>query len=434
MKPAGFDLDRRSFLGTVGAAGAVALARRAASAQAGPEMVTPKAPDGQVLRAGLVGCGGRGTGAAQNFLESASNLKIVALADVFPDRIAEARKRLAKSGQDIPESRCFVGFDAVNKLLNSGVDIMLNATPPHFRPAHFALAVEAGKNCFLEKPISVDAPGARSVSETAKKAKEKGLSVVTGTQMRYDNARIETQRRVAGGEIGDIVALRTFRNQGALWYREREPQWSDMEYMIRDWVNWIWLSGDHIVEQHIHHLDQALWFAGAHPVKAVGMGGRARRMTGDQYDFFSIDYEFPNRVHMHSTIRQLNGCANVREEIVVGTKGIANTDGTILDLKGNVIWRYEGPRNNFIVSEHVALVTAIRTGKPINTTEATVESTLMAIMGRDSAYSGKEVTWDGLLASTTRLGPTEYALGPVAIRAEVPVPGVAGARSRNTAG
>jgi myo-inositol 2-dehydrogenase/D-chiro-inositol 1-dehydrogenase len=430
MKPS--ELDRRTFIGTVAAAGATLVTPRAnASPQSGPEIVQAKAPDGQVVRAGLVGCGGRGTGAMGNFLDSANNLKITALADVFQDRLDQTRQTLKKKyGQELPDSRCFIGFDAHKKLLEcSDVDLMLNATPPHFRPEHFAAAVAARKHCFLEKPLGVDGPGVRSVLETAKKAQELGLCVMTGTQLRRDNSRIATRQRVVDGAIGDIVAARTFRNQGALWYRERQQGWSDMEYMIRDWVNWIWLSGDHIVEQHIHHLDQALWVMGTHPAKAVGMGGRARRMTGDQYDFFSIDYAYDNGVHMHSTIRQLNGCSNIQEEVLVGTKGICTMSGTITDLKGNVIWRYDGPKNNMIVQEHVDLVAAIRARKPINTVEDTAFSTLMAIMGRDSAYAGKEITWNDALRSTVRLGPTEYAMGPVSIKATVPVPGTGGAPS-----
>lgn len=426
MKIKGSDLDRRTFLGAVAAAGTTLMAYSEPALQEEGRLVTPKAPDGPVLKAGLVGCGGRGRGAAANFLDAGANLQITALADVFQDRIDEARKILKARGQEIPDSRCFVGFDACKKLLDSGVDIMLNATPPHFRPEHFAAAVAAKKHVFLEKPIAVDPVGSRSVLETAKKAKALGLCVMTGTQMRHDNARIETRKRVLDGAIGDILAVRAFRNQGALWYRERQPEWSDMEYMIRDWVNWIWLSGDHIVEQHIHHLDQVNWFMNAHPVKAVGMGGRARRPTGDQYDFFSTDYQFENGVHMHSTIRQLSGCANVREEILVGTKGICLLEGKILDHAGKLIWQYEGQKNNAIVQEHVDLVTAIRTGKPVNTAEETAVSTLVAIMGRDTAYTGKEVTWKELTESNARLGPTEYAMGPLNIKAVIPVPGSGG--------
>jgi predicted dehydrogenase len=235
---------------------------------------------------------------------------------------------------------------------------------------------------------------------------------------------MEVARRVRDGAIGDIRAMRTIRNQGALWYRVPQPGWSDMEYMIRDWVNWAWLSGDIIVEQHIHHLDSILWIAGKPPVKATAMGARARRRTGDQYDFFSVDYEYNNGVHMHSTIRQLNGCANVREEVVVGTTGSANLDGVIYDAAGKQVWKYSGPQNDALVQEHVDWVTAIRTGKYINTAKETALATLMAIMGRDSAYTGKAISWPDLLASTNRLGPTEYALGAVNLKPVAPVPGV----------
>jgi predicted dehydrogenase len=197
-----------------------------------------------------------------------------------------------------------------------------------------------------------------------------------------------------------------------------------MEYMVRDWVNWTWLSGDIIVEQHIHHLDAMMWVLGKTPVSATGMGAHVRRKTGDQYDFFSVDYAFDDGVHMHSTIRQLNGCANQRDESIVGTKGTANLDGMIFDLAGKQIWKYDGPTNNSIVQEHVDWVTAIRTGKPVNTAKETSLSTLMAIMGRDSAYTGKSISWTDLMASTSRLGPTSYALGPVPHESVAPLAGV----------
>jgi myo-inositol 2-dehydrogenase / D-chiro-inositol 1-dehydrogenase len=431
MKARNPEIDRRDFIGSVAAIGAAAVGACAMPASRGTRTtpagagatVQAQAPDGPVLKAGLIGCGGRGRGAAVNFLAAGPNLQIAALADVFSDRVEEARRRLKEKGQDIPDSRCFVGFDAYQKLLESGVDVVLHATPPHFRPAHFAAAVDAGKHTFIEKPVAVDVPGTHSVMQTAERAATKGLSVLTGTQLRRELVRMEVQKRVRGGAIGDVQSLRAFRNQGALWYRTPQPGWSDMEYMIRDWVNWTWLSGDIIVEQHIHHLDAMLWVMGNPPLKAVAMGARMRRPTGDQYDFFSADYGFPDGVHLHTTIRQLNGCSNVREEIVVGTKGVANFDGTILDRAGKLVWKYDGPVNDALVQEHVDWVTAIRTGKPMNTAKETSVATLMAIMGRDSAYTGKEIAWDGLLASTSRLGPEQYAMGPVSIKAAPPVPG-----------
>lgn len=441
MKPDIPDFSRRAFLGSVAAAAVSACASTSKPApQAAPavgtsgqtQTVTPKAPDGPPLRAGLIGCGGRGRGAANNFLDAGPNLQIVALADVFPDRVQEAQKLLKdRRGQDIPDAKCFTGFDAFEKLIaDGGVDVVLHATPPHFRPQHAAAVIAAKKHLFMEKPVSVDVPGARAIMEIADRAASQGLSIMTGTQLRRDLARMDVQKRVRDGAIGDITSLRTIRNQGALWYRPQQAGWSDMEYQIRDWVNWGWLSGDIIVEQHIHHLDAMLWVLGKTPVRAVGMGAHVRRRTGDQYDFFSIDYTYDRDVHMHSTIRQLNGCANESQEVIVGTKGYANlgygspVGAAIYDLSGNVVWKYSGPTNDPLVQEHVDWVTAIRTGKPINTAKETANATLMAIMGRDSAYTGKAITWDELLASNNRLGPTEYAFGPLPFKPVAPKPGV----------
>jgi predicted dehydrogenase len=425
------DVSRREFIGSVTAAGAAAVVAGSgtrlgaqAPAPGAQTRTTPRAPDGALLRAGLIGCGGRGCGAAANFLDAGSNLQIVALADVFDDRLKEARGLMKERGQDIPESKCFTGFDGYQKLLDSGVDVVLHATPPHFRPMHMAAVVEARKHLFMEKPVAVDVPGATAVMQTAEKASSLGLSIMTGTQLRRELPRMEVHKRIRDGAIGDIRSMRAIRNQGALWYRVRQTGWSDMEYMIRDWVNWAWLSGDNIVEQHIHHLDAMLWVYGKPPLSAVGMGAHVRRKTGDQYDFFNVEYVFDNDVHLHSTIRQLNGCANGRDESIVGTKGTASLDGVIYDLAGKPVWKYEGPTNNSLVQEHVDWVTAIRTGKPVNTAKETSISTLIAIMGRDSAYTGRGITWTDLLASTNRLGPTQYALGPVPIEPVAPLAGV----------
>jgi myo-inositol 2-dehydrogenase / D-chiro-inositol 1-dehydrogenase len=422
-------VNRRDFLGSVAAASAglvaAAGARGGAQAPARETLGAPRAPEGKPLKAGLIGCGGRGRGAMINFLDSGPGLDITALADLFPDRLDAARAQLKKDkGIDVPQSRCFSGFDGYRKLIDSGVDIVLHCTPPHFRPAHFAAAVDAGKHSFLEKPVAVDPVGARSVVATSEQAASKGLSVMTGTQLRRDQSRIEIRNRVVDGMIGDVLAVRAFREQGALWYRLRQDGWSDMEWMIRDWVNWNWLSGDHIVEQHIHHLDGMIWVLGKAPVKAVGMGARVRRPTGDQYDFFSVDYEFDDGVHLHSTIRQIQGCSNRRDETLVGTKGSASLDkGAIYDGDGKVLYKFAGEGNDSLVQEHADFVTAIRTDTPINTAKDTAISTLVAIMGRESAYTGKAVTMDELMASSLRLGPMEYALGPVNLPATAPLAG-----------
>jgi myo-inositol 2-dehydrogenase/D-chiro-inositol 1-dehydrogenase len=428
MKPKTPEISRRDFLGTVAAVGAttsVAALSAQQPAARRQELLIPKAPEGRLLKAGLIGCGGRGCGAAVNFLDAGSNLQIAALADVLPDRVTEARRLIKEHrGQEVPEARCFSGFDAYQKLLATDVDVVLNATPPHFRPMHMAAGIEARKHLFLEKPVAVDVPGAKSVMQLAERASSLGLSIMTGTQLRRDLLRMEVRKRILDGMIGDIRAVRAIRNQGALWYRVPEPGWSEMEYMIRDWVNWAWLSGDIIVEQHIHHLDAVMWVLGKTPTAAVGMGAHVRRRTGDQYDFFYNDYQFDNGVHLESTIRQLNGCANGRQEVFVGTKGAANFDGTIVDLAGKPVWKYEGRLNDSMVQEHADWITAIRTEKPINTAKETALSTLMAIMGRDSAYTGKGFTWESLLASDSRLGPSTYAMGPVGLKAEAPRAGV----------
>lgn len=429
------DSSRRTFLGSIAAAAAASAcasvpgpkpqAAPAAAPGARQARVTPKAPDGPVLKAGLIGCGGRGRGAAVNFLDAGPNLQIVALADVLPERVAEARRLLKEHrGQDIPESRCFTGFDAWQKLLEAGVDVVLHATPPHFRPLHAPAIIDAGKHVFLEKPVAVDVPGAKAIIDAAGRAATSGLSIMTGTQLRRELPRMALRQRVRDGAIGQIRAIRAIRNQGALWHRAPRAEWSEMEYMIRDWVNWAWLSGDIIVEQHIHHLDAMMWITGKTPVRAVGMGARARRPTGDQYDFFSVDYTFDDGVHMHSTIRQLDGCANERQEVLVGTMGTADLDGMIYDLAGREIWKYDGPLNNGLVQEHVDWITAIRTSTPLNTARDTALSTLIAIMGRDSAYTGKAVSWQDLLASADRLGPSTYEFGPVGMKPVAPVPGI----------
>ncbi|MEJ2146854.1 MAG: Gfo/Idh/MocA family oxidoreductase [Acidobacteriota bacterium] len=424
-------VDRRSFIGTA-AAGGLLLAGcslgehgrpGAAHLVAGPTT----APDGRRLRAGLVGCGGRGTGAALNFLDAGANLEIVALADLFQDRLETCREQLeTRKNVEIAGDRRFVGFDAYRKLLDTDIDILIQATPPHFRPEHFQAAVQARKHVFMEKPLAVDPVGVRSILATAERASALGLCVVTGTQFRHQKSFIETFNRIQDGAIGQVVTARGYSLRNQLWYKEPRKEWSEMEAMVRDWVNWCWLSGDHIVEQHIHGLDTLFWFTGAYPVKAMGLGGRARRVTGDQYDFFAVDYTYPDGIHVESRCRQIDGCANKISRWVIGTKGSTNCRDTIFDREGKVVWRYEGENDNSpYVQEQIDLVTAIRNGTPVNDAPATARSTLAAIMARESAYSGLEVAWDELMESDMRLGPTEYALGPVDIERKVPIPGLA---------
>jgi predicted dehydrogenase len=445
------DLNRRNFIGAAAIAGAgVLLTHCGPASRTYPQLTfVDKAPDGAPLKAGLIGCGDRGSGAALDFLKAGPSLKVTALADVFADRIKSCREKLAEqANHEVADDRCFVGFDAYKKLLDTDVDLVLMATPPHFRPEHFNAAVDAKKHVFMEKPVAVDSPGVRTVLAAGEKAKQYRLSVVAGTQRRHQREYLTTQSRIAQGAIGKIVAARCYWNQSYLWHRRREKGWSDMEAMIRDWVNWCWLSGDHIVEQHVHNLDVIAWFTGRYPVKAVGMGGRARRVTGDQYDFFAVDYAYQDGMHTMSMCRQIDACANSVSEYLVGTEGSSNCRNTIYDLDGKSVWVFteggqeagqgkaseagkeketEAGKSKFnpYEQEHVDLVTAIRTNQPINEAENVAKSTLMGIMGRVAAYTGTEVTWDQVMASEVRLGPAEYKLGRVALKAEIPIPGSA---------
>jgi predicted dehydrogenase len=438
-------ISRRNFLGkaaVAGVAGVIAptiitsCARETRKVVAVPNFLD-QAPDGPVLKAGVIGCGGRGTGAAINFLSAGPNLQITALADTFQDRIDNCRAEIKKEkGQDVPVENCFVGFDAYQKVLDSGVDIVILATPPFFRPDHLAAAVQAKKHIFSEKPVAVDPTGARSVMATAKKAQGMELSIVTGTQRRHQRDYVANWQQVQQGVIGEIVGGNVWWNGGKLWHRDNQPTWSEMEWMIRNWVNWSWLSGDHIVEQHVHNLDVLNWFTGSHPVKAVGFGSRLRRVTGDQYDNFSVDFTFENGTHVHSMCRQINGCVNNVSERLQGVKGSTNCRNTILDLTGNEVWKYGYPLDKDgkptddvsvdpYVQEHIDLITSIRTGKPFNELENTAISTMMAIMGRISAYTGKETTFEEMMNSDLKLGPKVFAFGPVDVPKEVPLPGQA---------
>jgi myo-inositol 2-dehydrogenase/D-chiro-inositol 1-dehydrogenase len=432
------NLNRRHFLG-LGAAAATATLVLGCSGKKTKTLNLPplldQAPEGDLLKAGVIGCGGRGTGAAIDFLNAGPNLTISALGDVFRDRLDGCANKLKEEkGIDVPETNRFIGFDAFEKVIESGVDIVILATPPHFRSEHFAAAIEAKKHVFMEKPVAVDPVGVRSIMSTAKRAESLGLSVVTGTQRRHSRSYVETYKQIANDAVGEIVSANCYWNQSQLWYRTQKSGWSEMEYMIRDWVNWQWLSGDHIVEQHVHNIDVINWFTDTHPIKAVGFGGRHRRVTGDQFDFFSVDFVYENGMHTHSMCRQINGCATNVSEWIVGNKGVSNCRDIIKDHNGNIIWQYEYPKNEKgestnqdkispYIQEHIDLVTAIRINKPINEAENTAISNMVAIMGRISAYTGKEVTWDEMISSDLRLGPKEYAFGAVDVDKSIPDPG-----------
>jgi len=389
-------------------------------------------PEGPVLKAGVIGCGGRGSGAAINYLDAGgATVTITALGDVFHDRLDDLRTKLKEEKNvEIADENCFIGFDAFEKVIDSGVDIVILATPPKFRPEHFEAAVKARKHVFMEKPVAVDPVGIRQVLATAKMADSLGLKVVTGTQRRHEHKYINLIKELNDNNgIGNIVSTNVYWNGGQLWYRTNNPSWSEMEWMIRDWVNWCWLSGDHIVEQHVHNLDVAHWFMGVPPVKALGFGSRQRRVTGDQYDNFSVDYVFEDGRQMHSMCRQIDGCSGGVYETFHGTKAIATTGGgkcQIIDAEGNQLFQAEASETSPYVQEHKDLITCIRQNIPFNEAEQTAISVLVAIMGRVSAYTGKMVTYDEMMNSDMKLGPETYIMGNIGYMetAKVPVPGI----------
>ncbi|MBQ8774157.1 MAG: Gfo/Idh/MocA family oxidoreductase, partial [Muribaculaceae bacterium] len=394
-----------------------------------------KAIDGKELKVGVVGCGGRGSGAVENLFEAANGIKIVALGDAFADRLEGLRSNIKnKYNQEVAAENCFVGFDAYQKVIDSDVDMVIMATPPVFRPIHFQYAVQKGKHAFLEKPIAVDAKGYRTIMAAAKQAKAKGLSVVTGTQRHHERRYVEANKLIQAGYIGEITGGNVYWNQSMLWYRNRENGWSDMEWMIRDWVNWKWLSGDHIVEQHVHNIDVFLWMSGLKVAKATGFGSRQRRITGDQYDFFSVDYEMENGVHLHSMCRQIDGCSHAIGEIIQGTKGCWNSfNNEIKDLKGNVIWKYDEEaaraafqQHNPYVLELVDWVNHIRKGTAHDEAEDCAISSLVGAMGRESAYKGSTITWDEISKSDMDYMPEKLELGKMDMsKHQVEVPGTA---------
>lgn len=396
-----------------------------------------RASGSDVIRVGVIGCGGRGTGAARDCLRGSDGVEVVALADLAPDRVARCRGELAKAAQADPafaarlkitDENCFSGFDAYQKVIASDVNLVILAAPPFFRPSHLAAAVAAGKHVFAEKPVAVDSAGIRSVLDTYRQAKQKGLGIGVGTQRRHQTEYLEVIGRIHGGAIGDVMSGQVFWNQGGLWNLDRQPAWTDAEWQIRNWLYFTWLSGDHIVEQHVHNIDVANWVIGAHPVRAIGTGGRQARTDpkfGHIYDHFAIDFEYPNGARVMSMSRQMPGTRGRIGEHFIGAKGAAEmkNEGTA-EIRGANAWKWQAPekRVNPYVQEHTDLVASIRAGKPLNELQTVAESTLTAIMGREAAYTGQEVTWEEALNADLDLTPPQVAYGPLAVP-PVPMPG-----------
>ena len=385
------------------------------------------------IRVGLIGCGGRGTGAASQALNADSRVKLTAMGDMFEDRLQLSLKSLQGDGLegkiDVPAGRQFIGFDAYKQVLASGVDLVLLTTPPHFRPMHLKAAIEAGKHVFAEKPCAVDAPGVHSVLRSCEEAKNKGLAVVSGLCLRYHGAYRAGVARIHDGAIGDIRTLIANDYRGPIWTKPRQPDWTEMHFQMRNWYYFTWLSGDFNVEQHVHNLDVCAWaMRDEYPVKAIGMGGREVRKGpeyGNIFDHHSVTYEYANGAQLISNTRQIPGCKGDISVKVHGAKGTAflNEKKNGIRITGPNEWTYSGEPKNLYQVEHDELFASIRAGKPINNGEYMAKSTLLAIMGRMATYTGQEITWDMAWKSKEDLTPPRYEWGDIATPA-VAVPGV----------
>ncbi|MGL4419113.1 MAG: Gfo/Idh/MocA family protein [Gemmataceae bacterium] len=418
--------DRRSFLGASAIGAATLLGARAVHA-AGSD----------VIKVGLIGCGGRGSGAIRDCLRADESIRVVAVADVFEDKAsAQAASLFSQYKERAPiGNNVFGGFDAYEKLLKVDLDMVILATPPGFRPGHLEAAINAGKHVFCEKPVAVDGPGIRKCMALVEQSKKKNLAIVAGTQRRHQLAYLEAAKR-AKTDIGEIVGGRCSWNNDGIWFNPRKPGQKDVEYQLRNWYHFLWLCGDHIVEQHVHNLDVMNWFIGGHPVRATGMGGRMggtkARPDGDPkevghiFDHFAVEYEYANGVRISSYCRHYPGPGDV-SETVIGTKGSIRTcsDKSDYRLNGKELYSVEQDQKDLspYVREHVDLIASIKAGKPLNELQQVTESTLTAIMGRMSTYTGKSISWKQALESTESTMPKELAMDLDLPAPELPVPG-----------
>jgi predicted dehydrogenase len=421
----------------VAAASSVAAAARAIGAHVGAaDPSAPRQPSqsrGRPLRVGVIGCGGRGTGAAFDALAASPDTRVTALADAFADRVDSSRKALAEHGQgrgDVDAAMCFSGLDAYRRLLATDVECVILATPPGFRPLHFAASVDAGKHAFIEKPVAVDPAGVRAVIAAAERADAKALSVVAGTQRRHERCYREAMARIRAGAIGRPVAARCYWNQGGLWHRTPDEGLSELQNQMRNWLYHTWLSGDHIVEQHVHNLDVVQWAFDALPLRACATGGRQSR-TGPEFgainDHFSVHLDFPGERFAASMCRQQDGTDGRVDEVIIGTEGVALLRPGGGEIRGAHPWTYrpdEDPSPYML--EHVALQESIRGNAPrTNEARQIARSTMMAVLGRMCAYSGKDLSWDDALAAPLDLMPQGIEQGDGAAPAEsVAMPGI----------
>ena len=402
---------RRGFLKTSAAvtAGAAVLGDLASRAYASSE---------DLIKVALIGCGGRGRGAAVQALRTEGNVKLVAVADAFQDNAESGLGSIKKELEDTPDrvdvkpDAVFAGFDAYQKVLGMpDVKLVILATPPGFRPLHFEAAIRAGKHVFMEKPVAVDAPGVRQVLAAGELAKEKGLAVGVGLQRHHQLGYIETVKRLQDGEIGEIHTARAYWNMGDLWLRGRKPEQTELEWQMRNWYYFNWLCGDHINEQHIHNLDVINWVKGQYPVRAVGMGGRQVRTSkdfGEIFDHHFVEYEYADGSRMFSQCRQMPGCWNSVSEHVQGSKGRADISGYEI-RSGDATWKFKGKGKDAYQQEHDDLFASIRAGKSLNEAEFGAFSTMTAILGRMATYGGKEVFWKDAIASDLKLANLNFS-------------------------
>ncbi len=400
QSPESLAVNRRQFIKSS------SLLAASAAAVSFPSILQAQAK--QPINAVIIGCGGRGGGAGQNFMEAAKivgvDAKIVAVADVFP---GQAKRGKTEFG--VPEDKCYSGFDAYMKALEvPGVNYAILATPPGFRAPQFKACVAAGKNVFTEKPVAVDGPTARMMYAAGEQAKQKNLKVAAGTQRRHEASYLETIKRIQAGEIGDVTALRAYWvNGGPIWHRGMRGD-TDLERQVYNWYHYIWLSGDHITEQHVHNIDVCNWIMGEHPVKCWGMGARQQLddQPGEIWDNFAVEFQYANGVRMHAACGQIKRSWSSVSEAVVGSKGTSDPSRSI-SPKGGSAWRFRGQSVNPYVQEHVDLINAILKDTELNEVKNVTDSTLTALMGREAAYSGAEVEWDTMLNSEFKYGPDQ---------------------------
>ena len=430
--------DRRAFLksaalvggfATVAGKGLKAQTTETTAAAGATTATNANVAGSDVIRVGIIGAGGRGTGAAIDCLKSSPGVEIVAIGDAFMDRAEESLEKIKKEFPDqvkVTKETLFDGVDNYEKVLKTDCNLVILAAPPGFRPAHLRAAIEAGKHVFAEKPVAIDPVGVRSVIETSEMAKAKGLAIVAGTQRRHAPSYIETMKRIQDGAIGEIVGGQCYWMQGGLWVKERQEGWSDGEWMMRNWLYFDWTSGDHIVEQHVHNIDVINWAMGGPPVKCIASGGRTVRTDekyGNIFDNFSVEFEYENGVRTTSMSRQWEGATDRIGERLVGTKGTADPNGTI---EGASAWKFEEDhdKRSAYVYEHRDLIQSIRDGNPLNEGRRIAESCLTAIMARMAAYTGQSVSFRWAMnASKLDLTPEKVHLGPIKIN-PVPQPGI----------